>query len=50
MEGQQRVFEMPPIQHPSTVNLSDQVEFLGYDLHNGKIKASDTLLRRTTEK
>jgi len=43
VEGRPRVFEVPPIQHPLTANLSDQVEFLGYDLPGGGIEAGDTL-------
>jgi 4-amino-4-deoxy-L-arabinose transferase-like glycosyltransferase len=43
VEGRPRVFEVPPIQHPLTANLSNRVEFLGYDLPSGEIKAGDTL-------
>jgi len=38
-----RSFEVPPIQHPLSVNLGGQVEFLGYDLKAGHIAAGDTL-------
>jgi hypothetical protein len=43
VEGRPRVFEVPPIQHPLPANLSNRVEFLGYDLPSRKIKAGDTL-------
>jgi len=43
VEGRPRIFEVPPIQHPMTANLGDQIEFLGYDLSSGEIKAGDML-------
>ncbi len=43
IEGRPRVFEVPPIQHPLIANLSNRVEFLGYDLRSEEIRSGDTL-------
>jgi hypothetical protein len=43
VEGRPRTFEVPPIQYPLEVNLSDQVELLGYDFNATELKAGDTL-------
>jgi lysophospholipase L1-like esterase len=43
VEARPRSFEIPPIQHPLSVNLGGQVEFLGYDLRADHVMAGDTL-------
>jgi hypothetical protein len=43
VEGRPRSFEVPLIQHPLSVNLGGQVEFLGYDLKADRVAAGDTL-------
>jgi hypothetical protein len=43
VESRARSFEVPPIQYPLSVNLGEQVEFLGYGLKTDRIAAGDTL-------
>jgi hypothetical protein len=43
VEARPRSFEVPLIQHPLSVNLGEQVEFLGYDLKADHAVAGDTL-------
>jgi len=43
VEARPRSFEAPPIQYPLSINLGEQVEFLGYDLKTDRIAAGDTL-------
>lgn len=43
VEARPRSFEAPPIQHPLSVNLGQQVEFLGYDLKADHVAAGDIL-------
>ena len=43
VEARPRSFEVPPIQHPLSVNLGGQVEFLGYDLKADHVRAGDAL-------
>jgi hypothetical protein len=43
VQARSRSFEVPPIQHPLSVNLGSQVEFLGYGLRTDYVTAGDTL-------
>jgi hypothetical protein len=43
VEARPRSFDVPSIQHPLSVNLDKQVEFLGYDLKADRAAAGDTL-------
>ncbi len=43
VEARPRSFEIPPIQHPLSVSLGGQVEFLGYGLKADHVTAGDTL-------
>jgi len=43
VETTERTFEVPPISHPLTATLGDQVELLGYDLSAEAIAPGDTL-------
>ncbi len=43
VEARPRSFEIPPIQHPLSVRLGGQVEFLGYGLKADHVTAGDTL-------
>ncbi|MGQ9628250.1 MAG: glycosyltransferase family 39 protein [Anaerolineae bacterium] len=43
IQGRFRLFEAPPISHPSQAILEDKVEFLGYDLAESQIKPGHTL-------
>jgi hypothetical protein len=43
VQATERVFDVPPISHPFTANLGDQVELLGYDLSADAAAPGDTL-------
>jgi hypothetical protein len=39
----ERVFEVPPIQHTMQANLGDRVEFLGYDLEDSTVQSGQVV-------
>jgi len=43
VEGRSRVFQVPPIQHQLSANLSGQVELLGYDLDPNELRAGEAI-------
>ncbi len=43
VEGRSRLFAVPPIGHPLPATLGDKVEFLGYDLAEGRIRPGQAL-------
>lgn len=43
IEGGERIFTVPPIEHPLVAHLRGEIDLLGYDLDSGEHKAGETI-------
>ncbi|MDH7472675.1 MAG: glycosyltransferase family 39 protein [Anaerolineae bacterium] len=43
IEGGERIFTVPPIEHPLVVHLGNEIDLVGYDLSGGEYQAGETI-------